>query len=669
MKLRLSEEIVVLLLSEDKGALDHFSSRDMNYVLAGATLMDLALENRIDNDQHRLVLIDSTPLGDPLLDPTLDDIVRHREVRDLQDWIERISIRGEALRNNTLRRLAERGILQSAEEGLLFLSSSVTRMRRYPATDAGAEEEVRLRIMRLLFSDDIPNPRDIAIVCLVHACRLFENLLGRRELGEVEPRISYLIRMALIGQVLYGVIRNATRDGEDDPFLIPSVRSNGVQTAPKIPKARGLPVIGNSFDLSRDLLGFLVRQYQELGPIFRIKLFNQDIYVLAGPRANEFVARYGNLCLSSHFTWSGFSSELHTTRSVVGMDGPEHLDMRRALAYGYSRTIYETHINKAIDILCDQIDSWHVGAILPGYKTLQRVVIEQIGQICTGSSSDGYHEDLCTFLDTVMATTVIGTRPMFLYRRRLNMAGTRIEDLCAKVLNAHLDRNGSDQDRSLIGDMLEIHRRDPIFLPECNLKALILSPFIAGLDTVAGTCSFALYALLKNPELLASVRTEADRLFANGKPDARDLRTADLIRRVGLETLRLYPVAPVLMRHASNSFVFDGYRVNAGDRVMVASTVPHALPEYFPEPEEFDIDRYLPERAEDKQKFVYAPFGLGAHRCLGVGFAGPQIALTTATIVRYLDLALDPPNYQLRIKSAPTPRPTGNFNLRVVGRR
>ena len=663
MKLRFAEEIVILLLSEDTGDLDRFSSRNMNYVLAGATLMDLALENRIDSDQHHLFLVDPTPLGDPLLDPTLADIAQHREIKNLRDWVERVSKRGDSLRTATLARLVRRGILESAEEGLLFLSSSFTRVRRYPtsgvdAEGVDAEQEVRLRIMRLLFSDDIPDPGDIVIVCLVHACRLFENLLTKRELDEAQPRIELLTRMDLIGHALYDVIRNATIDS-DEPW-------SGVDISKNIPEAKGLPIVGNALDVSRDFFGFLVKQYREHGPIFRLKLFNQDLYVLAGPQANEFVARYGNLCLSSHFIWNRYNNELDTTRSVVSMDGPEHVRMRRALAYGYSRTIYEKQISKAIDILRDEINSWRVGTTLPGYKTLQRTIIEQIGQISTGYSPDGYYEDLTHFLDDIITTTVTRARPMFLYRRRLNKVGKRIEELCSKVLNAHLDRSEPDQERSLMSDILEIHRQDPLFIPESDLKALILSPFLAGLDTVAGTCSFALYVLLKNPDLLARVQAEADELFANGKPNASALRATDVIQRVGLETLRLYPTAPGMMRQVSNAFDFHGYRINSGENVMVATIVPHFLPEYFPEPEKFDIDRYLPERAENKQKFVYAPFGLGPHRCLGSGFAGPQIALTLATIVRYAELALDPPNYKLKIQSTPSLRPKKDFKLKVL---
>ena len=45
--------------------------------------------------------------------------------------------------------------------------------------DGEAEREVKLRIMEVLFSDVIPDPRDIMIICLVDACGIFKELLSQ----------------------------------------------------------------------------------------------------------------------------------------------------------------------------------------------------------------------------------------------------------------------------------------------------------------------------------------------------------------------------------------------------------------------------------------------------------------------------------------------------------
>ena len=131
----------------------------------------------------------------------------------------------------------------------------------------------------------------------------------------------------------------------------------------------------------------------------------------------------------------------------------------------------------------------------------------------------------------------------------------------------------------------------------------------------------------------------------------------------------MYPVAPFLIRTVTNSFEFAGYRIPAGENVMIATTVPHYLPDHFPEPDRFDIDRYTPERAEHRQPEVYAPFGLGAHRCLGSGFAEVQIAVTMATILHEVELELVPSDYTLKIAQIPFPSPSKSFKVRVVPRR
>ena len=193
-------------------------------------------------------------------------------------------------------------------------------------------------------------------------------------------------------------------------------------------------------------------------------------------------------------------------------------------------------------------------------------------------------------------------------------------------------------------------------------------PFIAALDTVAGTCAFMLYALLRNPDVLAEVRAEADALFADGNPAGADLRKMDAMHRAAMETMRLYPVAPLVVRTAANSFDFAGHRIPAAEQVMIATAVPHYLPDCFPEPGRFDIGRYGPDRAEHKRPYVYAPFGLGAHRCLGNGFAEVQIAATMATLLHEVDLAPDRTAYSLKTTQTPLPAPGKSFRVRVTRR-
>ena len=199
--LRFAEEIILLLLNDDGGRFAAIPKWSQDY--AGGVLMDLALENRIDTDLENLVLVDDTPLGDSLLDPTLADIAAG-EQRDARFWVERTAERSDAIREEALARLISLGILEARDDRFLW----VFRSRRYPLIDGQAEREVKLRIMGVLFSDEIPDPRDVVIICLADACGIFRGLLSRQELARASARIEQVRRLDLIGQAMSQAIHD-----------------------------------------------------------------------------------------------------------------------------------------------------------------------------------------------------------------------------------------------------------------------------------------------------------------------------------------------------------------------------------------------------------------------------------------------------------------------------
>ena len=195
--LRFAEEIILLLLDDEDGSFAHVPRLALNYALAGGVLMDLAMENRIDTDVQKLTLIDGTPTGDSLLDPTLAD-VQAVEERDLSFWVERTAHSGDTIREEALSRLVSTGILEERDESFLWVFKS----RRYPAVQGEVEREVKLRIMEVLFSDEIPDPRDVMLICLAEACGILARLVSREELDRASKRIEQVRKLDLIGQAM-----------------------------------------------------------------------------------------------------------------------------------------------------------------------------------------------------------------------------------------------------------------------------------------------------------------------------------------------------------------------------------------------------------------------------------------------------------------------------------
>src|SRR5260221_2921590 len=126
-----------------------------------------------------------------------------------------------------------------------------------------------------------------------------------------------------------------------------------------------------------------------------------------------------------------------------------------------------------------------------------------------------------------------------------------------------------------------------------------------------------------------------------------------------------YPVAGGHRARVARPLTLAGYRLEQGLDVEVAMTVPHFLEELYPNPMQFDLDRFRPARNEHRKPGAYAPFGLGDHTCLGAGIAEVQLLVTMATLLSNYTLQFDPPDYHLVIEEHPPPIPGNNFQVLV----
>ena len=210
--LTFTEEILLLLLDDEKGAFVKVPKERLACALVGAVLMDLAFASRIDTDPKKLVVNDAAPTGNSILDPTLSRLAAHGYGSNTRTWIRVLSVEdAEGIRERALESLVVRGVLERREAKVLW----VLRSRRYPKIDGKAEKEVKLRIDEVLFSDEIPSPRDVALIGLVDACGLFGNVF--HEIVRVRPRIDQLRKMDLIGRELAGAITDIRHDVSPGP--------------------------------------------------------------------------------------------------------------------------------------------------------------------------------------------------------------------------------------------------------------------------------------------------------------------------------------------------------------------------------------------------------------------------------------------------------------------
>lgn len=201
--LRIAEEIMLLLLEDDEGRFIHVPELSIRCVLSGAVLTELALLNKIDTDLEKLIVINTEPLNDKLLDPTLAKLAATDDFHDARYWVNSCANDADRIRQEALKRLCEVGVLEKQDDRFLWMFKT----RRYPIRDGKVDREVKHRIMSILFTEEIPDPRDIIIIGLVDACGLFRHLLSEREHKNARERIAMIRKMDLIGQAVTNSVR------------------------------------------------------------------------------------------------------------------------------------------------------------------------------------------------------------------------------------------------------------------------------------------------------------------------------------------------------------------------------------------------------------------------------------------------------------------------------
>ncbi|KAI4316652.1 hypothetical protein L6164_024611 [Bauhinia variegata] len=190
--------------------------------------------------------------------------------------------------------------------------------------------------------------------------------------------------------------------------------------------------------------------------------------------------------------------------------------------------------------------------------------------------------------------------------------------------NWSMSLNGSNihsqRKMTLIEVMLQLQETDPEFYTDENIKAVILAMLVAGSETSATTMEWAMSLLLNHPESLQKARAEIDTNVGQEQlVKESDLPKLNYLENVITETLRLFPVAPLLLPHqSSKDCTVCGFNIPGGTMLFVNLWAMHRDAKVW-----FDPTRFMPERYEgiEAEGYKMIPFGAGRRACPGAGLA------------------------------------------------
>ncbi len=658
-QLSLLDEFILMLLNEESGYFYQIAAHKMNCAVVGAALAELSLLSRIDTDLESLVLLDSTETGNPSLDLIIKEIADEPVKRNAQYWIEKLIRHAETITDLTLDNLVDLKILEHHEGDFWTVAPG----RLYGVTRGDDEDNdgtigqfIRTRIGKNIFSDEIPYPRDIIIVCLMETCDIFPLMFKLDK--KAEERIKVVCRMDLIGRSM----ADAVEQNINNPLLA------GSHLSKKIPRVSLYRLLLNKHARTGNLPALFADLAEEYGPVFEIAPpFSKTNIFLAGPEINRWVRRHGRKYLTSKKYMGDFEKVYGAVDILPSLDGADHFRYRKRMTPSYSRARVEGQLNMLYRKACEFMANWKVNENYPARGLCRRMINAQMSHLTLSVDSQDIMDDIIDYKERALSVHLLNILPKFMLKTPgMKRKGKAIEILVERVQGIHTSAQRAGCPRDFVDDLLSLHATDPILMPEANLRFNLSAAILASMY-LGDAFTFALYAMASQPELYDKIRSEADLVFSNGDLSGKNFSPAntEITNRFINEALRVYPIVPMSLRDVVNTFTVEGYQIPQGGRVNIAQTAPHYMEDCFPDPYLFDIDRYMSPRNEHKHP-GYAPYGLGSHSCLGIRSASLQMAFNLLVIAHYFTLQIHPKDYELRINPFPSTKPSKKLKFHVA---
>lgn len=397
----------------------------------------------------------------------------------------------------------------------------------------------------------------------------------------------------------------------------PAVRGRDLES---VPGRRGLPVLGILPEAVLDPLAFARRMYDRHGPIHRFYACGNWNVQLVGPEANEFVLfdQAGNF--SAEGGWRPVFGR-HFEGGLLLRDGADHHWHRKLIATAFKAEQLQAYLdifelnNRSV------LERWS-GRALDVYELAQQLTFANGFAAFLGRDPAlATRDDMLAFRYLMRSAIAIVTVPLpGTAEARAAWAKRHIEGLIRPMLAEKVAPERTD----LLAVLWRM--RAAGLLDDKEIIAHLTFVIAASFDALSSATVSTLHYLAADPAWQSAVREE----LKGEVSEPRNIALADLIRCEKAEwavkeALRLNAAAPVLWRRAVKPFAFGGHAFPAGTITGVNPMLTHLLPEIWPDPLAYDPARFSPERARDRHRFAFVPFGGGAHGCLGANFAYLQV--------------------------------------------
>ena len=408
-----------------------------------------------------------------------------------------------------------------------------------------------------------------------------------------------------------------------------------------------LPGVVAGMRALRDLPRFYGGAARRYGTRWLLRLPERDWLMSAEPDdARRLVAAEPDVALAGEASAS--LRPVGGARSVVLLDGAEHLRMRRVLLppfHGERVAAYERTMSELVD---EMIDGWAPGQVVNLHAAAQELTFAIILRTVLGISDPGAAAEAQASIEALfgLASRVLyvpalqrDLGPLSPWRRFLAQR-ERADAVVHRELARRRAEADLDQRDDVVSVLLRARRDDGSPLGDDELRDQVMTLLVAGHETTAAAIAWTLDLLLRDPPVLRRLR-DGDEDYLDAVLD---------------ESLRHRPPVPMFGRVLAEPMEVGQYTVPAGVAVAINVWSLHHRDDLYEEPDRFRPERFL---AGDPPPYAHLPFGGGVRRCLGAAFARRELRVAVRALVgrrRLEPVRSTPERFRLRgVTLVPSP--------------
>ncbi|XP_076250997.1 putative cytochrome P450 4s3 isoform X1 [Rhynchophorus ferrugineus] len=430
-----------------------------------------------------------------------------------------------------------------------------------------------------------------------------------------------------------------------------------------------IPIIGHVLDytdsstaltkLTNNLIkyGGVIRQY--IGP-------RKPSLVVANKEFLEFLCINNKYVCKSKFydlikPWLG--------EGLITSDGEKWKSRRKALTAKFTQSetlkgfieVFENKSNTLITVL----DDFH-NKNINLHPILKRFTFDVICETAMGISFNAQTKNTNTeYAESVETLCEVGLNRMTSFFKYFDVFYQYTDD-CIKekqalaVIDATLEKiiklkqqkrskSKCDTDRKDFLDLLMDIEIDARPLSHSDIREEINTFIFAGYDTSSTAICLALYEIGKNTDIQKKLLNEQQQLFKKESPqiDYEVLQQMVYLDMVIKETLRLYSIVPSVGKRITKDLQYCNIKLPAMLNFSIFIHGFHHNPQYYPNPEIFDPERFANSKNIDKM--TYLPFGVQPRQCLGKNFSMLEMKCALSKIIRTYEI-INIAEHQLEIK-------------------